>query len=794
MANGKTKTASVELTILEGVKGGITLFVSVGKLQTDIYNSIVPTISDATQATFSWAVTEGVYFPITSTFSYLVLSPNVLSSGTKYTLSVTLNSPDSVAPIQAVLSFKTNSPPICEDLYVTLYATPVWDLIAYNCDDGDSSDYPVTYQFGAILNSLKSVYLNTPLSFSEIQIALPSDTKKVTAKVCDSLGSCSIYTNSTGLKGRRTENDEKTIEAFQTYIINPENIPSGITYYATAATSSTIDIFFNSFFNYFEDSYIDSFTFDLMLDSIYTLFRINTKVSDKTVNKVITLLLNTLNNYITFLSSTQVKSIFSSIETLSSKIISSKMVALINQTRKLWIKSQIPNISVSYQNTLSISFSRVHYKELTGYRISQPKLQAVFADSADISDKGVYDVSFAKFYSGDEETFKYSISQSGQYANYTLSLYEPIELYDSVALEAKIFSDNTHAKNLVCEAVSEFNWTSGACHVKSWTSYYTVVGLKYPCTFRVVQEKDSENELNLAIFIAYGVLFAGLLLVFLVYCRDRNSKVKRKIKKLVLLLVFLVYCRDRNSKVKRKIKKLVEIYPVTGLMISQDRIWRIVLALQLSASQALLLALIGAYFKYMASNTEYTIANILQGAICLLISQAYTLSLTLVNFSILRQENSSCSITFSILTSIFVFTISISSIIFLIYDDMIGIEYLWLTSFAISSAIDIFVVQVIYSLILITRNQWAGIVVIPDLNLKSNVTEYSFARSPEESAAQKRISDLPLIVEDKNDINGTPREGSDSIRGIQFENLVTKSKSKREMSFADNMNTNKDKR
>jgi uncharacterized membrane protein YbhN (UPF0104 family) len=248
-----------------------------------------------------------------------------------------------------------------------------------------------------------------------------------------------------------------------------------------------------------------------------------------------------------------------------------------------------------------------------------------------------------------------------------------------------------------------------------------------------------EAQMVFGRFIAYGVIFGGIL------------------------LVIGIYLRDRTNKLKRKIKNFIEILPITGLMTSKDRIWRLVLAFQISASEMLILALTGGYYKHMSKDADFTLANVFKGVICLLVSQAYTLSIIIVNFSILKHENSTCTIIFSLIISLSVFIISAGSIIFFTFEDMANIEYLWLSSFIISSVLDVFVVQTIYSLILKTRKQWVEVAIV-DHNAKVNATEISFAKMNKDEKYQRRgFSDLPLVVEDNIEMNETPRENMHAV-------------------------------
>ena len=746
----KTASISLQITVVTGIQGTIMIGSAIGKLNVDVSNTIVPTISNIAAAAFSWSVEQGGSVSslpsAVSKYSYLSLPAYSLSPGTFYELLLTMTATQTSTTSTGIYSFTTNAPPVCSS-FTAKNVTSAWALEAVACVDGDNADYPLSYQFGTQNSNGVTFWLSATILLPEINVLLPASVTEVVVNVCDSLQACTSYVTGIAASRRLTS---AVLTEFIDYVVDPANIPNGVMYYAGLSDGEGIQYVYNSMQGYFSALHIDRGMFSLFLDCMYAIYANSEFTSSGLVDISVEFTAQVIEIYNTTLDDSQIQQIFRNIDKVVLYAGSEPVKQLLQIASYQWITPALPGAITSYNGNLIVSLYRIHSTILKGSNLYSSWMTINFPTNMNLDSEGVYDVMLSTYYNNSTKVFDLSLNKSGSYSSYTLSLSpsQLVQLSLNTSIYFKISGQFNEVSDISCVPLTSLNWTYGFCDILSADSSKVTIDIAFlPSLFKIQENAKDYTVEYMCMFLIFSISGAGL----------------------VIILVMLA--KDKLVDSYNEIKSLQELYSVSSMMIAQGAPWRSLLVLQLVTSETMLLAFIGAYFYYFSS-TVFSASNIMKSGVALLLSQSYTISCIILNFNFLKSKLAKAP---GIVLSIIIYCMSVASIVFIMIDGGYKVAISWLASFMLWSAADIFVVQFIYAMVLNTRKQ---------INIQST-TFFSQNHDINDISIQKMFEDSPVKIEQQDESfdglevtklkSKTVKDGERltplSLRGLTVDNL-----------------------
>ena len=504
------------------------------------------------------------------------------------------------------------------------------------------------------------------------------------------MNSCSLYYSTLALNSTRRISD--ILSSFESYIADSQNIPSGVIYYSSLADNSSIVNIYNAMQSYFSSSYINSGTFDLLLDCIYAIYSTDAVLSIDLINESITFLSQIIQQNQNILTDSQFEKILKNLDLVSTSADSNTLNNLLTLISKLWVTHQIPGKEFYFINRIYCWIGRFHGNILRDYDLQRLWGEIFFPIDININETDIYDVVFTRILNNEEYIYKINIYNSGKYSNFTLILTSPqeIQIIGNSPIEVTIPISIDVTNELACVGIESLNWTAPICAISSFTSSAITADIYCPSSFKIIETVNDYRLEKLCIYIIYSIAASGLIIIGIYYYIDR-----------------------KNEESYEK-KLFIHLYPISSLMISQNKPWRTLMALQIITSEVLLLALIGGFYQYFYSNATVEVVYVMKGAFPLCLSQSFTISSTILNFSVLKHINIR---KIPIFLCLIVLGLSIGAILMISLQNNYQIFAVWLTSFALWSVVDLFILQLLYSLFMKSRNQ----------TLISRVTNMSFS-------------------------------------------------------------------
>ena len=667
----KYRSMSIEISVQSGLKGSINIKQSLDKINIGSQLNIIPSIVNINSNNLVWSVSQGPSLNLDHEYSFLTIQSNTLTEGTFYELKLKLT--NSGQDLEAYYSFTTNSPPACESISFTSETTKL-TIIASGCVDGDDSDYPLIFQYGLVENK-KEVWVSSTTLSSEFSLMAKSSTEKVKTKVCDSLLSCiTIYTDLNS--ARRLD---ETSDDFDQDSSDYESIPSAIVYYSSLATKDTLKQMIQKFKVYVQGSLVDSNELDLIVDTLFYIFNAKAKLTQDQANYLVEILLDVMIDVDFDLTDEQVIAIYSCLDDNAHLISPSSMVSLIEIVRYRWIVNKVPFSQVIYSSSLFISYTRGLTSNYKNLKFSKGKISVLVPVGFIESAESVIDLTICKFYDNSLPLFELSIQFSGKYESSTLYLTSP-ENYDKGLNESiKVtYTSSEFDENSVCQNLDKYNWTATGCKVKEQSPNSLTFEISNPMLLKI-EKFDYSNFINgLCIFIIYGLLFAGFVLICVSCIMDRGLTPVTTSKTLLML------------------------YPLASVMIPQPRPWRRLYALHLVASQGLLLALIGGFYKFYPQNGGFVIETTAKSGICACLSQAHCISNLILIFATIKHKK---IIIIFYLINLLVLCMSFAAVTVILSFGAEDFVFNWVCGYILFGSIDVILVEFLYAWILFSRNK-----------------------------------------------------------------------------------------
>lgn len=675
----KSSTISLETTVISGLTNAIMIENSLAKVNTNTINTIIPIVSNIGSATFQWKLIQGDLIAIlptaSSSNSFISLPMNYLNAGVFYKLGLYMTDTATLSTTTAFYSFNTNVGPSCDGL-VIVKSNSLWTFEAVNCVDGDEADYPLTYQYGVGGPDGNDRWVTSKLLVPEFIGLIPSSSVKTAVKVCDSLGSCQVYYGTTTGSRRLSS----VLTDFKDYTNVYENIPNGVLYYASLADAADIEYIYQTMQGYFNEQFFDSAMLDLYLDCLNAVYLSEVFASTGLVDDSIKLTINVLNAYDNDLDNSKFQKVLENVDIVVKSAGTGKTKTLLQTAASQWENSKIPGTEYTFGNNLLTAVTRVKSESLQSYEFSKSWLKLFFPSDLDIETDSIYDILFYKYYNGDFEVYDLSLNKSGEYSSYTLEFTSPVTLEILLKSSVKMeFTNNYDTSDLQCLPFSVLNWTLESCQITQIGAEKTYINLhSFPLIFELEITKNNSGLEVLCQFIIYAIAGAGII------------------------IVTIVYFRDRQSDYEEAEKNLVELFPISSLMVPQAKPWRFLLVLQLVTSETLLLSMLGGFYYYFYPNSAYNLKEIFKSGMVLCLAQAFTISCTILNFSTLKKKGSHA---LPITICLIFYCASLAGIILIQLLAPSKVSIIWLTSFALWLVADAVVLQFIYALLMKTRKQ-----------------------------------------------------------------------------------------
>jgi predicted transcriptional regulator len=668
----KSESISIEINVQSGIKGQVIIQQALSKINVDKQMTILPTVVDVKSTDVEWSVVQGPSFDLSSKYSFMTIEALSLTEGSFYQLKLSLKS--SGLDVEALYSFFTNSPPTCEGLLQETDGNKLV-LTANGCVDGDDSDYPLAYQFGASIGK-KKVWLTSASLLNEFRLLVRTGVTFVWVKVCDSVASCVEIDEA--FKNQATRRLDEISDEFDSETSDLENIPSAIVYYSNVATSATIVKMVEKFKTYVTGTYVDENELDLIIDSLFYIFNAKTEVTETQANELTVTLTKVLKGISFDLTDEQVLGIFSCVDENVKLIYPKNMVNLIEIVRYRWILNKTPTQKVTFSSKLFVSMIR-SLSSSSDQKISSGKFEILLKKGFITEKNLVIDLTFAKFYEKSLPLFDLSIQLSGKYESNTLTLWTPENFEQTLNASIQVtYYSSEFPSGSRCHNLDNFNWTTTGCEIIDLTEEKITFNLINPMLLKIEKYDYNNFFQGLCIFILYSLLAAGLILISFSCLMDRGLS-------------------DVNHQ-----KTLLMLFPLTSVMIPQPRPWRRLYTLHLVTSQSLLLALIGGFYKLYPQDGGFVISTTAKSGICAGLCQALCLSNLILIFSSLKHKK--IVIVFYFINLI-VLCLSLAIVTVILSFGAESFIYNWVSGYVLFGAIDMVFIEFFYALLIFMRNK-----------------------------------------------------------------------------------------
>ena len=434
--------------------------------------------------------------------------------------------------------------------------------------------------------------------------------------------------------------------------------------------------------SFFASEYFTTSVLDLYLSCLEAILSNSNKLAIEVVNDSVIFTVKVLETYDSQLTDEQGEKILSIYSGYLGTLHQSLAEDLLEVTCEYWSIQSMPGTKIEYSDDdLYFLLYRDHASDFANLEISNGLGQLIFPESLPFDSESIIDTYYTSYLNKGSSISTFKFYTSGSYKNYTLLLESPseLEVFLSKPVKLTLFHNLEVIDNIECISLSNLNWTRTVCAISECYSDKVIVNLYYNSHFTVKEVDDDLNIEKLCVFILFAFVAIGAALFIFTGCKDS-------------------YVLD-NISIK---KPFVMIYPLTSLMIPQEKPWRFLMATQLVTTEMTLLALSGGLLKYIVRENTLNFALIIKGSISLALTQAFTISCMLINFASLNHLKMHY---FSFALCFILSGCSISIIVFMLLQGVSDYIGIWISCFMLYMLVDVFILQVIYSYCMSRRKQ-----------------------------------------------------------------------------------------
>jgi hypothetical protein len=474
---------------------------------------IIPSISAQRTSTFLWVFSKGSYeYDIPTNLSYISIPENTLTPGLSYTLDLIITD-EYRKTLKTSYSWLVNLGPKGDFLEVSPTEGVAFEdkivMNARNFIDGDGEDLPIYYQFGAIVNETE--YPFHAFTFSnKYSTVLFAGSYEVYVKVCDSMFTCMILTESVEILGGGKMSCGKITEEFRKNTQSLNKVVQNIVNYLISYKNC--DDFFNVAESKFEDYMKDftlpgSVTIDALAATVSLLLRDVPSMNDKQLESFTEFILDILKINSRYLRSNHAIQLINSIF----RYYTDKTLTTISQFNEKLLKilynNKLPNENL-LKSELGPSFiyrSRIRDDSLNSLELESSRFKVEFSDDSPLPTGYIYDLQITGFPDANEkgDILDLALYKVGTYDNVNLVIdgeyvKQEVLLKSPITISMTIhLSEARRLINIGCGCVNKESATSEGCKIKEISGGVAKISINRLCrvTFKDPDPEDDEGEL-----------------------------------------------------------------------------------------------------------------------------------------------------------------------------------------------------------------------------------------------------------------------------------------------------------
>lgn len=635
------------------------------KLRQNLSFESIPSLKSLTPSTtlsFNWTI-SGLDLNLTDinlVTPYLQISGQHFTQGETYTF--TLNIKTSTSDYIEILYFDMycNLGPICEIITIEK-PEGIWVITATSCTDGDNNNYPLTYQYGSIVDGIE-IYIQR-LSLRSQYVGYLRLSNEIVVKVCDNLLTCNgFYYNYT--ETRRVE--DISVDVLINLMEDLDKVPSSIIILQDFTVSNSKFLYMVSrFSDYYTIEPMSINAFEVFLDCLEALLSHKENVNINTIKTVQNVAGQVISRYDDYMTEGHIEKFFTCFYKFISLVNPISFMSILEEISHKAVMNSLPDSFYKVSLGFEIYSSRIMFPLLPSLKIKLKTLTLTMPKTLECNTTDVLDLHFFGFQVNGTFYVSVKIRNSGTYSNYNLQMIEP----DTANINL--------TEAFIIKMTSPYGFNNSLC---------VQVYDKSSCNILEITEDSVTIELNS--FGNYKVYD------YLYICIDEYKALSimgSLVLFTILILIFLIiedwhdYIRDEDF------NHFFTIFPLTSLTISQNKPSRALSLVQVSTNLLVLLTSFQVIRTYLLTETKdsYQIDDFYIGAISFGASQIFSLA----SFTVNSLANTKAMTWVKI---IYFMTVFIGNVVYIVFYSLSSCEsenMNWVFSFVIFGVFDVFVMQ-----------------------------------------------------------------------------------------------------
>ncbi|OMJ70364.1 hypothetical protein SteCoe_31673 [Stentor coeruleus] len=628
----------------------------------------IPFLSSSTLLSFLWTIT-GLNLNLTDidlTTPYLQISGQHFTQGETYTFALSLKTLTSDYIEILYFNIYCNLGPICETITVEK-PSGLW-VITASCTDGDNNNYPLTYQYGSILNNIEIYIQRLSLRSQYVGYLRPSD--EIVVKVCDNLLTCNrFYYNYT--ETRRVE--DINVDVLINLMEDLDKVPSSIIILQDFTVSNSEFLYMvTRFSDYYTIEPMSTNALEVFLDCLKALLSHKKNVNIVTVKTLQNILGQVVNRYDDYMTEGHIEKIFACFYEFISLIDPISFMSILEEISHKAVMNSLPDSFYKVTLGFELYSNRIMYPILPSMKVKLTTLTLTMPKVLECNITDILDLHFFGFQVNGTFYVSVKIKNSGIYSNYNLQMSEPYTANINLTEGFIIKMTNPYGfNNSLC--VQVYDKTS--CDIIEITENSVTVQLDTFGDYKIY------DYLYICIDEYKAVSIMGSLILFT-----------------ILIFIFLIiedwhdYVRDEDF------NHFFTIFPLTSLTIPQNKPSRALSLIQISTSLLVLLSSFQIIRTYLLTETKdsYKIDDFYIGIISFGASQIFSFA----SFTVNSLNNTKTMVWVKI---VYFMTVIIGNVVYIVFYSLSSCEsenMNWVFSYVVFGIFDVFIVQMIIAGIL----------------------------------------------------------------------------------------------